>query len=145
MRATMHSEILYKRTVYIASALANAKRVNEIKDIFEQLGIRVSYDWTIRGRIDADNHAELAEVGQLEEQGVRDCSLFFMVHPAKMGSHCELGMARVLNKHIIILEEVPPIECKTFYYRQQGHQRPIHRFTDVQEAVAHAIKLLTEM
>lgn len=127
--------------VYVGSSLHNADRVRVIQQRFRDAGISISYDWTEHGQIFDDE--ELAKVGEAEERGVIECDLFFMVHPARNGTHCELGMARVLNKHIVILEE-GVFEKKTFYYRPAGHSRPVHRFTDADVAVQFAIKLLQE-
>lgn len=129
-------------SVYVGSSLFNAERVRQIQKMFRDAGIRISYDWTQHGQIVDDEL--LAHIGDLEEKGVIDCDLFFMIHPSRNGSHCELGMARVLQKHIVILEEGPPIEKKTFYYRPTNHHRPIHRFTNATKAVAFAIDLLKE-
>lgn len=130
------------RAVYVGSSLLNATRVKEIQNRFREAGIAITYDWSVHGKISDDR--QLAEVGELEEQGVRDCDLFFMIHPARNGTHVELGMARVLDKHIVILEETPAPEKKTFYYRPEGHKYPIHRFTDPDQAVNFAIELLQE-
>lgn len=127
-------------SVYVGSSLFNTSRVSEVIRKFEVEGVPITYKWHKHGQIFDDE--TLAKVGEDEERGVRECTLFFMVHPARNGTHCELGMARVLDKHIVILEEGPPHEKKTFYYRPEGHQRPIHRFVDADQAVDFALQLL---
>ncbi len=129
-------------TIYVGSSLLNHQRVRQIQQRFRNAGVEITYDWTTRGQI--FDEETLAEVGQEEERGVRDCTLFFMLHPARNGTHCELGMARVLDKHIVILEE-GTFEKKTFYYRPVGHVRPIHRFTNEDEAVNFALELLRSL
>lgn len=126
--------------VYVASSLHNAGRVRHIQNRFVAEEIFVTYDWTVHNQV--FDLGDLARIGELEEQGVRDCDLFFMIHPARNGAHCELGMARVLGKHIVILEEVPVPELKTFYFRPPGHHRPIHRFTNEDEAIDFSLELL---
>ena len=130
------------KSVYVATSLHNAARAREIQRRFRAYGVAVSYDWTVHGRI--DDPAELARVGELEEQGVRDCDLLFMIFPARSGAHCELGMARALGKHIVLLEEELPPEEKTFYHRPAAHARPIHRFNDADAAIALALSLLRD-
>lgn len=126
-------------TVYVGSSLHNAQRVRQIQQKFRDAGVEITYDWTGHGQIFDDE--TLALVGEEEERGIRECTLFFMVHPARNGTHCELGMARVLDKHIVILEE-GDFEKKTFYYRPASHPNPIHRFTSEDEAIAFALRLL---
>lgn len=127
-------------SVYVGTSLFNADRAKQISRIFEVNGVPTTYKWYKHGQVFDDD--VLARVGEAEEAGVRDCDLFFMIHPARLGSHCELGMARVLGKHIVILEEVAVSEKKPFYYRPAGHPRPIYRFADEQEAVSCALRLL---
>lgn len=124
--------------VYVGSSLHNTQRVRQIQQRLQDAGIRITYDWTIRGQI--FDEETLAVVGEEEERGVRDCELFFMIHPARNGTHCELGMARALNKHIVILEN-GTFEKKTFYYRPHGHPNPIHRFTNEDEAITFVLQL----
>jgi nucleoside 2-deoxyribosyltransferase len=129
-------------TVYVGSSLYNAAKVRAIQAKLILMGVQITYDWTRFGPGQLKTEEELADVGHQEELGVRNCDLFFMVHPARNGTHCELGMARALDKHIVILEEIEPPERKTFYYRPKGHNRPIHRFTDEDEAIDFAVELL---
>ena len=51
-----------------------------------------------------------------EYEGVKDCDVFLMVHPARLGSHFEFGAAYSLNKKIFILEETEISELKSFYF-----------------------------
>lgn len=129
-------------SVYVASSLLNATRVREVQNRFRAAGIEISYDWTSLGKI--TDESILAKIGEDEEQGVVTCDLLFMMHPARNGTHCELGMARVLDKHIIILEEGPEFEKKPFYYRPADSYRPIHRFKNEDEAFSLALELLKD-
>ncbi len=128
--------------VYVASSLHNAQRVRRIQNRFAMEEVFTTYDWTSHSQV--FEPADLARYGELEEKGVVDCDVFFMIHPARNGAHCELGMARVLGKHIVILEDVPVEELKTFYFRPDGHHRPIHRFQNEDAAVEFALSILTK-
>lgn len=127
-------------SVYVGTSLFNAARARIIQRKFREAGFDISYDWTTHGQVFTP--AELARFGELEEEGVRTCDLFFMIQPGRSGTHCELGMARVLGKHIVILEDGKAVEQKTFYYRPDGHPRPIHKFRNEDAAIAFAINLL---
>lgn len=127
-------------SVYIGSSLLNHDRVRIIQRRFLDAGIKITHDWTVHGQVFTDQ--DLARIGELEEKAVKDCDLFFMIHPARNGTHCELGMARVLNKHIVILEDIAPAEKKTFYYRPPDHPIPINRFQTEDEAISFALTLL---
>lgn len=127
-------------SVYVGTSLFNADRARTIQRKFREAGFDISYDWTQHGQVFTP--ADLARFGELEEAGVRDCDLFFMIQPGRFGTHCELGMARVLGKHVVILEDGRTTEQKTFYYRPDGHARPIHKLRDEDEAIALAINLL---
>lgn len=130
-------------SVYIGTSLFNADRARTIQRKFREAGVEISYEWWKHGQVFST--ADLAKFGELEEAGVRNCGLFFMIQPGRHGTHCELGMARVLGKHVVILEDQKPTEEKTFYYRPDGHARPIHKFRDEDEAIAFAINLLREL
>jgi nucleoside 2-deoxyribosyltransferase len=113
--------------VYVGSSLHNAQRVREVQQRFRDVGIDITYDWTTHGQI--FDEALLAEVGELEEKGVRDCDVFFMLHPARNGTHYEMGLAKGLNKLIVMVAE-QEVEKKTFYYTSG-----IVKFTNLDEAI----------
>jgi nucleoside 2-deoxyribosyltransferase len=122
--------------VYVGTSLLNAVRAQQIIARFREAGVAVTYDWTTHNQVYDDS--DLVIVGQLEEEGVRTCDLFFMIQPARNGTHCEFGMARAWGKPVVILEEVI-VEKKTFYYRPG-----VYRFKTEDEAVTFALKLLHE-
>jgi nucleoside 2-deoxyribosyltransferase len=98
--------------IYLASSLFNIPKVQLIRDDLISQGHQITYDWTIHGQLsDLD---ELKQAGINETQGVKDCDLLFMVTPARLGTHVELGIAIALNKPIIILAE-GELEMKPFY------------------------------
>jgi nucleoside 2-deoxyribosyltransferase len=120
--------------VYVGSSLFNTIRVRQIQERFRLAGIGISYDWSKHGQV--YNEAELARIGDLEERGVKDCDLFFMIQPARNGTHCEMGLARAWGKPIVILEEIE-VEQKTFYYRPG-----VYRCKTEDEAFNLALRLL---
>lgn len=124
-------------SVYVGTSLLNAERAKRIINRFISAGITVTYDWTVHGKI--TDLAKLGEISQAEEDGVKDCNLFFMIQPGRKGTHCELGMARAWRKQIVILEDQGPVDEVSFYHRQS---QPIHRYTDEEQAIAKSIELL---
>jgi|CXWL01.1.fsa_nt_gi uracil DNA glycosylase len=117
--------------VYVASSLRNFYRVRQIQQKFRDAGHIITYDWTQHCQVYSPE--ELRKYGEAEKQGVLDCDVFFMVHPARHGSHVELGYAELSGKLIIMLAE-EEIEEKTFY-----HLNSINRFTNEQEALDFAL------
>ncbi len=113
--------------VYVGSSLHNAERVREVQQRFRDAGIDITYDWTVHGQI--YDKEQLAKVGEAEEQGIKDCDVFFMLHPARNGTHYEMGLAKGLNKLIVMVAE-QEIEKKTFYYTGN-----VIRFTNLDAAI----------
>ncbi len=125
------------KKVYVGSSLHNVEAVRRIQARFAAIGVGITYDWTIAGQI--TDPAELRRVGDLEMAGVRDCDLFFMMQPARNGTHCELGMALAWWKPIVLLEETK-VEQKTFYYNPS-----VYRFEDEETAFAFAKEFLQRL
>jgi hypothetical protein len=126
--------------IYVGTSLRNAKRANELQRRFEKAGCEITYDWTTHGQVHSD--AELEEFGIEEERGVETADVFFMITPARNGSHCELGLARGFGVKIVLLLEKDQ-EKKTFYYLPEVKGRPeISRFTDEDEAVRFTLNYL---
>lgn len=100
--------------MYVASSLDSSSHIRDINTVLRSKGIEITYDWTTHGRV--FDPAELAVIAAKEEQGVRDCDVFLMVLPGGGGTHYEFGVARTLNKPIVILQIDERIEQKSFYY-----------------------------
>lgn len=124
--------------VYVASSLDRSIDIKKINDILRENDIEITYDWTTHGRV--FNPPDLAEIALQEEKGVRDCDVFFMVLPGGGGTHFEFGVAKTLNKPIVIFESEDNIEQKSFYYLPG-----IDRFKLLQLAIQHIITLLTKL
>ena len=122
--------------VYVASTLTNAENVKKIYNILKENNIEIMYDWTSFNftKNDLDNVDKIREVALNELCGAMDCDLLFMVAPAKLGAHVELGAAlasRILrgSPEIVFLTN-DDIEFKTFY--QFEH---IHKFDKLEKAI----------
>lgn len=88
--------------IYIASALDNWKRVADLRDKFQQLGINMSYDWTQHGADEVPEEAAV-EYAIAELNGVKSASCVLLVTPGNRGTHWEAGYAYALNIPIIVL------------------------------------------
>lgn len=99
--------------IYVASGLENIARAKEIIARLRSEGFEITYDWTVHGRL-YDQDA-LRNVAMLEESGVRNCDTILVVLPGSSGTHFEFGLARALDKKIILLEEVE-VKQSSFYY-----------------------------
>lgn len=124
-------------TVYVGTSLFNANRAIQIMERFKQEGVRISYDWTTHGQVYSEE--ELRKYAIAEKRGVIDCDVFFMIFPARNGSHFECGLADGYGKHIVLLEEVE-VEQKTFY-----HLPGIQRFKTEEKAIQHTLKFLDSL
>lgn len=121
-------------SVYVATSLLNADQAKLVINRFREHGIEVTYDWTIHGQVFDDER--LRQYGIEELDGVLRAELLFMMHPARSGTHVELGAALASNKPVVIVCD-PSVERKTFYYVPN-----VSRFTLVDEAFEFALRKL---
>lgn len=122
--------------VYVASSLDKCERIKQIIHVLKSKGLTITYDWTDHGRV--FNQENLAEIAILEEKGVKDCDILLMVLPGGGGTHFEFGVAYTLNKPIVILEDEPNIEQKSFYYLPG-----IQKYECLEEAVYAVMNILS--
>jgi nucleoside 2-deoxyribosyltransferase len=120
--------------VYIGSSLLNANQVKEVIAQFKSVGIDITYDWTSHGKVTHED--DLKIYGMEEYRGVVECDLFFMIHPARNGTHVEMGIALACNKPIVMVL-MDGIEHKTFYYLAN-----VHRFKDLDDAFNFSVRML---
>ena len=126
--------------IYVGTSLRNSFRANQIQRRFELAGCEITYDWTTHGQV--YNEEQLEKYGVQEELGVKSADVFFMISPARNGSHCELGLARAFGVKIVLLLESEQ-EDKTFYYLPELDGRPsVSRFKDATEAINYTLKYL---
>ncbi len=90
---------------YIASRLENADTVKKIALALKSWGMTHTYDWTAHGSVQYEGPERISEVAELELQGVREADIIIVLLPGGRGTHCELGMANVLNKKVFLWAE----------------------------------------
>jgi hypothetical protein len=117
---------------YVASSLLNAEAVNRAYDDLEKAGIAITYKWTTHGLV-KDPH-KCKEICYNEIRGVTNADALLFLHPARSGSHVELGIALERNIKIFMVFDEPLIEMKSFYYHDQ-----IKPFYNYQEALLELI------
>lgn len=102
--------------IYVASSLLNAAEVNRAYAILEERGLAITYKWTDHGLVTEVERCK--EICQLEINGVISADALLFLHPARTGSHVELGIALALGIPIFMVfpEQVTDVEMKTFYY-----------------------------
>ncbi len=121
--------------IYIGSSLLNADQVKSLIGRFTASGVSITYDWTQHGRV--YDEQDLMRYGEAEYRGVVESDLFFMVQPARTGTHVEMGIALALNKPIVLVND-RTVEQKTFYYLPN-----VHRFESVDDAFDFTIRKLS--
>jgi len=121
-------------TVYVGTSLFNSDQAKSVMDRFRGHGVSISYDWTTHGQVFSES--ELEQYGIAEINGVTSADLFFMIPPARSGTHVELGAAIVSNKPVVLILE-PTTELKTFYFVPN-----VFRFSSVDEAFTFALEKL---
>lgn len=106
--------------IYIATKLENAAQHNEVRDALVDLGHEITYDWTTHGPVWGASSARIAEVQQLELDGVRDADLTIVLAndrtlgiPTGRGTHVELGVALALYKLVFMLGDRSVIKGST--------------------------------
>ena len=112
--------------IYVGTSLYNGDKAKHFISRFKDLGMAITYDWTTHGKVETVE--ELTLYGEAEFKGVADCDIFFMLTPARTGTHVELGIALALGKLIVIVF-TEAVEMKTFYYLPN-----VHKFTTEEEA-----------
>lgn len=104
--------------VYVASSLTNAENASSVISILKGTGIQITYDWTTHGLV--KDPVKCREICRSEIDGVKQADAMVFLHPARSGSHVELGIALALRKPVFMLfppePEFSQIELKSFYY-----------------------------
>ncbi len=92
---------------YVASAITNASRVNEVADLFNAKGYRRTYDWTKHGSVAGAASEMQGSVALQELHGVMSAELVVLLLPGRFGTHAELGaaLASSQNKRILLWSE----------------------------------------
>lgn len=118
---------------YVASSLNNSDAVNKAYADLEEAGITITYKWTTHGLV--RDPQKCKEVCYNEIRGVTNADVLLFLHPARTGSHVELGIALERNIRVFMVLNDPLIEMKSFYYHDQ-----IKIFDSYTEALQEIIK-----
>ena len=106
--------------IYIASALDNFRRIVAIRDRLAANDISLTYDWTGHNNGSPyveDDQAELkASIAENEMRGVVNAQLVLVVMPGGNGTHFEMGLARGLNKPIVLLLDKHTGRSPSFHF-----------------------------
>ena len=121
-------------SVYVGTSLLNISLAKEIINKFRSHGVDISYDWTTHGQV--FNSDDLYKYGTKEFDGVKSADLFFMICPARTGTHIELGIALAYGKPIVLVLD-KDTELKTFYFLQN-----VSRFSSLEVAFSFALEKL---
>lgn len=105
-----------KMQVYVASTLSNYARTRQVQQMLRDRGHDITYDWTAHGHELKSDPEELKEIALGEAHGVKNADLFVMVTPGQKGAHFEMGIAWHKQIPIIIFEDKPLTDVKSFYF-----------------------------
>jgi len=94
-------------TFYIATSLSRIKEHHLVRDMLHSEGYKITYDWTSHGSARTISTERLAEVAELEIEGVLEADFVIVLLPGGKGTHTEFGMALASGKPIIIHSEDP--------------------------------------
>jgi nucleoside 2-deoxyribosyltransferase len=89
---------------YIATGLERAAEHKELREILEEAGHTLTYDWTVHGSVQASPEI-WADTAANEASGVYRADVVIVLLPGGLGTHTELGMALGLRKPIILVGE----------------------------------------
>lgn len=90
---------------YIATSLSRASDHNKVRDLLQQKGFDLTYDWTRHGSVKSVSIERLSEVAHREIQGVIDADFIIVLLPGGFGTHIELGAAIASGKKIFVHSE----------------------------------------
>lgn len=84
---------------YIATSLKNVDQHNEIRDLLQEGGGEITYDWTTHEGGQED------EVADLKLAGIQAAGLVVVVFPAGVETYAELGAALAYGKIVALLAD----------------------------------------
>lgn len=87
---------------YIATRLERHADHNALRDALAEVGIGLSYDWSVHGPVWRDGLDRIKEVSCLEMDGVAQADVVIVLLPGGRGTHAELGMALATGKPVIL-------------------------------------------
>lgn len=90
---------------YISSRLENAKIVKPLAAFLRACGMEHTYDWTKHCSVQCEGPERIAEVAELEMEGVKEADIVIVLLPGGRGTHAELGIANALDKKVFMWAE----------------------------------------
>jgi nucleoside 2-deoxyribosyltransferase len=90
---------------YIATRLENHRTHNRVRDALVEVGVELTYDWSLHGPVWMHGEQRIQEVSERETHGVKDADFVIVILPGGRGTHAELGMAIALDKPVFLLCE----------------------------------------
>ena len=91
---------------YIATSLSRAEEHNKLRDILNELGHELTYDWTVHGNVRNESSSDIAEVAEAEVNAVADAHVVIVLLPGGRGTHTELGVALGREIRVIIVGDI---------------------------------------
>jgi len=91
---------------YIATKLENHAEHNKLRDVLNNRGHQITYDWTYHGPVYSHGLERVREVAQLEINGVLDADVVVVLWPGGRGTHVEMGIALAQQKPVIFVSDV---------------------------------------
>ena len=86
---------------YIATGLENHQAHNQLRDMLNGLGHKITYDWTEHGPVWQKGQGACRQVALKELAGVEAADTVIVLMPGGRGTHIELGAALIKSKRIL--------------------------------------------
>ena len=96
--------------IYIASSTRNREKVIQLQSQLVQVGFQITYDWAEKHWSEPCPHHMIRAVSEAE--------MVVLMLPGGRGAHFEFGLARALNKTIILYK--PPEYKDCLFYNIMG-------------------------
>jgi len=87
---------------YIATSIKRAKEHNQIRDALNNLGHKITYDWTLHGSVKNISLERLKEVGEDMIDAIKEADFIVVLLPGGKGTHTELGASIAYNKPVFV-------------------------------------------
>jgi len=87
---------------YVATRLENYEAHNQVRDLLNDLGHELTYDWSQHGPVWQAGIPRMREVCLLELGAIRAADFVVGLLPGGRGTHVELGYALALSKPVFL-------------------------------------------
>lgn len=124
---------------YIATSTARCPAHNRLRDLLNELGHEITYDWTTHGSVRETTTERLAQVARAELEAIREADFVVVLLPGGKGTHTELGFSLAAQKKVFLHSEEltlfsPGPEVCAFYYAPE-----VTRFSGALEELAQRV------